>query len=318
MKKLLAFLFISSVLTLNSCDLNFELVTKDYRNTSPEELKLQEDTYNLKDMVVDSKGNIFFTESNTYKIKKITPDGKVSTFVEDLEKKDLSTYGYKYDLEIDSKDNLFLFLNDQGKYRKVIKKITPDGKDSDFFEDKKYTLYTYLTIDKYDNVIGMNLNNKTRLYESLKIAPNGELLKNPIYYSFEKDNTLPYPDSEFIIDSKNNIYMIPVLYERGWFSFKIIKYSIDNKETILGDELKYSIPFLNKIVIDSNDNVYFVSQSVKEPSEKKLTFIYQIIPYNIVLPKFVGYFSNIYSLSIDKRKNILYLASKASIYKVKL
>jgi hypothetical protein len=256
-------------------------------------------------MVIDSKENIFFTESDTYKIKKITPDGKVSTFVETLDGKDLSPYNYQYDLEIDSKDNLFVLQDDFKSFGRIIKKITPNGQLTNFFQNKTIGFSRHMSIDKDDNIILISNGN------GLRITSQGELLKSYKYISLSED-------IDFVVDSTSTRTSIEINYDRRYKHIKIQKHTINNTEVIIGDEFQFYALFPDLITIDSNDNVYFVVQSLTENRDKELTFIYQITPYNIVLPKFVGYFSSIYSLSIDKRKNILYLASKASIYKVKL
>jgi sugar lactone lactonase YvrE len=117
-------------------------------------------------LAIDKAGNLFVADGGSYKIRKVTPAGIVSTFAGD------GTYAFNdgaaasasfrsiNGLAFDSGGNLFVV--DAGSYR--IRKITPDGIVSTFAgsnygsgTDGSLTTATFstpkgITIDDYDNI----------------------------------------------------------------------------------------------------------------------------------------------------------------------
>jgi len=91
---------------------------------------------NPKHIVFDSKGNIFVSELNC--IRKITPDGNVSTFAGNNStvpidgKGTEASFALIHDLVIDNSDNLFVLERSGMDY--TIRKITPDGVVSKFVD----------------------------------------------------------------------------------------------------------------------------------------------------------------------------------------
>jgi len=81
------------------------------------------------DVVVDRSGNYFVTENQTNKIRKIAPDGTVTTFAGSGETGaadgigTAASFNYPLGLTIDATDNLFVADTKNNK----IRKITPDG-----------------------------------------------------------------------------------------------------------------------------------------------------------------------------------------------
>ena len=76
-------------------------------------------------MAIDSKGNIYLTQKGFYGIRKITPEGVISTFVGS------TTWGYVegkgttarfkdiFNLEIDGQDNIYVADFENSRIRKV-------------------------------------------------------------------------------------------------------------------------------------------------------------------------------------------------------
>jgi hypothetical protein len=98
------------------------------------DLKL--DNYNIGGLVADSKGNLFVMEPDYHRIKKITPDGKVTLFAgspsgargdSDGQGSAASfSFGFNMGISIDANDNLM--VSDS----KGIRKVTPQGLVSTF------------------------------------------------------------------------------------------------------------------------------------------------------------------------------------------
>mgnify|MGYP003878312247 CR=1 FL=1 len=81
----------------------------------------------LRNMVIDSKGNLFVTDQNNHRIRKITPAGVVTTYAGTGVKGDKdgpgnqATIGLPIGLAIDQLDNLYVTTPSK------IRKITPNG-----------------------------------------------------------------------------------------------------------------------------------------------------------------------------------------------
>lgn len=141
-------------------------------------------TFNLPTVVaIDSFGNVFVVDRSNHKIRKITPDGTVSTFAGSGFSGSADGVGTAASFRFpdgavfDSHDNLF--ISDQSNHK--IRKITPDGTVSTFAGsgaigavDANGTAASFyypagMAVDAYDNLLVADYgNNKIR-----KITPDG-------------------------------------------------------------------------------------------------------------------------------------------------
>lgn len=132
--------------------------------------------------VVDSDGNLYVIDNN--RIRKITPDGIVSTYAgtgeRDEQDGDIkkASFSNPWQLFLDNKNNMF--INDNGK---KIKKITPEGVVSTIIgSDKYFEAYSNNKLVKIEigelNLAGFDINQN--LYFS----------NNYLYYKLDKDNII--------------------------------------------------------------------------------------------------------------------------------
>jgi len=216
---------------------------------------------NPRGIVIDDEGNFYVADGNNHSVRKITPDGTVSTIVGGSQGTN-ALFDLSYGIGIDSKKNLFVTspLN-----RSVIK-ITPDaeaslfaggalGNDDGTGEEAEFAFPTGMIIDALDNLI---LVDDSRIR---KISPNAEV--NTFVGSspdFEDGAEPKFNQPRGIaIDAQNNLYIADSQNNR------IRKVAPDGQTTTLsgstsgfqdGDvaEAKFNSP--RGITLDQEGNIY--------------------------------------------------------------
>ncbi|MDD2699058.1 MAG: BspA family leucine-rich repeat surface protein, partial [Arcobacteraceae bacterium] len=224
-------------------------------------------------VAVDSSGNVFVADYINHKIRKITPDGNVSTFAgsgTDGFADGTGTaaqFNYPYGVAVDSNGNVYV----ADVYNNKIRKITPDGNVSTFagsgtdgFADGSSTTAQFnhprgVAVDSNGNVYVADVyNNKIR-----KITPDGNVSTLAGSTSGFADGTgtaakFNFP-SGVAVDSNGNVYVADV------DNNKIRKITPDGNVSTLagstsgfadgtGTAAKFNYP--SGVAVDSNGNVF--------------------------------------------------------------
>lgn len=135
-------------------------------------------------IAVDSLGNIFIGDSNNHVIRKITPDGTVTTFAgaagilgNTNGTGSGARFGFLHDLAIDSYDNIYV----ADQYNRLIRKVTPTGTVTTLAGSgtsthadgtgvaASFTNPMYLTVDRNGNVF-VSDNNRLRKVTSVGVV----------------------------------------------------------------------------------------------------------------------------------------------------
>lgn len=217
-------------------------------------------------LAVDSKGNVYASDSGNNAIRKITPSGSVSTFVDSSK-----LNGRPYAVTIDRQDNVY--TSDGAK----IMKITPEGVVSLLAGSGECGSAdgvgasaglcgaTSITVDSNGNLYALeNVNNKIR-----KITPQGvvttlavTMLEDGVAKPYLKFKSASY----ISVDKKNNLY-VSIAYDVN----VILKITPDGSARVLiggpvggsadGAIDKATIGLPAGLAFDQEDNLYFTGGS---------------------------------------------------------
>lgn len=229
-------------------------------------------------LAFDSKDNLFVVDNTNHSIRKITPNGAVSTFAGGIQGFADATgtaakFNYPYFIAIDTQDNLF--VTDRANHK--IRKITPngvvttfagstEGNDDGAGTDAKFSLPYGITIDSDNNLYVSDVDN----HNIRKITSSGEVttlagstqgfadanigtdakFNFPSCLAIDKDNNL-------IVADFNN-HKIRKISLSGMVSTLVGGATAGHNDGPLADAL------LNKpigISIDSNNDIYISSYS---------------------------------------------------------
>ncbi|MGA1940680.1 immunoglobulin-like domain-containing protein [Arcobacter sp. YIC-310] len=177
---------------------------------------------NPSSIAIDSNDNLFVADTKNHKIRKITPDGRSSTFAglgvigssDDIGI--ASTFNTPYGIDIDSNDNLYVADTNNHKIRKITPSgnvTTLAGSGSAGFADGTGSLATFrypdkLVVDSDNNIYVGDYNN----HSIRKITPAGVVTtiagngSAGLTDAFGKLAQFNGP-TDIAIDSKNNIYI---------------------------------------------------------------------------------------------------------------
>ena len=227
-------------------------------------------------ITLDANGNIYVADAGDHKIRKITPDGVVTTVAG-------STEGYndgvgtaaKFDVPIDivmdSKGNLFV----ADKLNYCIRKITPNGTVSRFAggigasshldglgTSARFELPEFMTIDKADNIYLVDNSRNLRLIKPdgtvsslTTLSNNPGFLDGPIgaarFYQMQSLTVDP-GGNLFITDFQEPHSMVRVLKTDGMVS------TVGGSDVLYVDGPLTSARFqgLRGIAVDNNGNIY--------------------------------------------------------------
>jgi sugar lactone lactonase YvrE len=220
----------------------------------------------LDALAVDSKGNVYAADSGNNAIRKITPNGVVSTFADSGK-----LNGRPYAITIDKQDNVY--SSDGAK----IMKITPEGVVSLFAGSGECGSAdgiganaglcgaSSITADSNGNLYVLeNVNGKIR-----KITPQGVVttlavttLENGVAVPYQKFKSASY----ISVDKSNNLY-VSIAYDIN----VILKINPDGNARVLiggptggsadGAIDKASIGLPAGLAFDQEDNLYFTGGS---------------------------------------------------------
>jgi sugar lactone lactonase YvrE len=203
-----------------------------------------------RDLAFDSFGNLFVGENDTGDIKKITPDGQVSRFV------NVST-GYHMSccfgqgLSFDVSDNLFISRYVDGD----IIKITPDGVVSTFISGLSSP--QGIAFDSSGNLFVA----ETGAGNILKIAPTGDVSTFASGLSWPRDLAFDSANNLFVIEGGTTILKISPHYqiEIPFAAFTLTKAKVDFKDESNNDKFEVKGEFT---LGEGNNGIDPVSEDV--------------------------------------------------------
>ena len=256
------------------------LASGDHRNGHRELDLAHADIISPQSMVVDSKGNLFISDESRNVIKKITTGGVISIFAGNGRGNfkngpgNLAEFYRMGGMTIDATDNIYII--DQGG--KVVRKIRPDGIVSTLIpESSSIIAMKDIEIDRRGNLFVTDIGGGT----IKKISPEG------IISVFAGSKVNGHSDGQGIaakfkfpqrmcIDSKGNLYveddhfirkitpgaMVTTVAGKAFTDFEIDNIESDEKSMGKsydrdGDAKKIYLPYIEDIICDKNDIIYF-------------------------------------------------------------
>jgi hypothetical protein len=267
---------------------------------------------------IDNDGNIYVASNNV--IRKLTPDGLVSTFAgtgkqgDAIGKKEESEFNLPADITFDFEENIFV----ADRFNNKIKKITKDGNVSEIsFPDSE--------LDKISDPRGIYFSRDKRTYVNF----------NNILYEILPDYKLKLISNmpsirEIIINKESGEFYFELLTRDGGVSDKlglIKRNNNGNYEDITDNYTKSPYPNseFDRITFDNTGKMYIsyengdISVASKEGIYLKTfsTFHFQFLLFSINHLR-IGTENDITSMAIDDTRKILYYSNFYSIYKIKL
>lgn len=316
MKKLLIFFIIA---VLSGCDSSL-FVGADvsgYLDSNAENSKFGF----IDGMDIDKEGNLYVADSINNVIRKITPEGKVSTFAgtgkkgDTLGKKEDAEFNLLSDIKFDNYDNLYIAES----YSSKIKKLAKDGIVSilDFPEKDKIGKHLPI-IMLFGNNNEFYINFEGLFYEVSQDLKLKEISINIPYCSLVSVNKLT-----------NELYFISGSLSEGGnltpVTYLYVRKNNGEIEEITQKYKKHPYPDLDPVGInfDSEGNIYISYEKgyiSKTSKEGKFIKNYSTSYFQILFSSNSIRMGNeaAYRMVIDNKRKILYYSDKFSIYKINI
>ncbi len=199
-------------------------------------------------MVEDSEGNIFVTEWNTGRVKKITPAGQVSTFVD--------YNGRAGAAGMDSDGNIYVNFPPFGSGNGTLRKFSPDGELLNTYTNAMMVNPSGIAFDEEGNMYLSELFSGNLL----KVTPDGE---------FELIGSAPTPTGTHSLAKL--LFFDGFLYSTDLGNHVVYKISLDGGFSILagklgepgtldgmGGEARFSNP--NGLALSAIDSTLYVKK----------------------------------------------------------
>ena len=312
MRKLILFLIF---LLLNSCESSLfaGADVSGYLDSSAENSKFDF----ISGIDIDKEGNLYIADLGNNVIRKITPEGKVSTFAgtgkkgNKVGKKEDAEFNFPTDIEFDNEENLYI----ADELNNKVKKISKDGIVSEINFPEKDKLY-------HPRQIFFSNENKFYIFFEggfYEILPDLKLENMPITIPYISKISLNKKTNEFYFISSENVTGI-------YFILKLTKRDINGEIQEITEKYKKS-PYpdseLYSIAFDNEGSMYIsYSNGCISKTSKDGKFIrnYSTAHFQILFssnPIRIGK-DNTQRMVIDNKRKILYYANLTSIYKINI
>lgn len=236
----------------------------------------------VKDISIDASGNLYVADSGNNKIRKITPEGIVSTLAGSRQgyvdgQGSEAKFFLPNTITVDSSGNVYVAEGSASNTSSRIRKITPEGLVTTFAggekgfidgqgTDARFIYIRDLAVDGLDNIIVADSgNSKIR-----KISPSGEVTTiagSTEGYSDGKGDEAQFNNPRGLaVDKLNNIYVA------DYSNMRIRKIDPDGIVSTLagsgsygftdGEGLHASIAFPRTLIMDNDFNLFFTQNNL--------------------------------------------------------
>ena len=222
-----------------------------------------------KGLAIDSENNIYIADTFNHKIRKITPDGMVTTFAGSTEGFSegigvSSQFSFPNGIAVDSEDNIY--VADVGNHR--IRKITPFGVVSTLAGSTSGFADGTGSAAQFQRPTGVAVDSKNNIYVTdtfnfriRKVTPLGMVSTLTVNNKGGVGSFVQFSRPRgIVVDSKNNIYVTEIDTDRILKITPLSRVSTLAGGVVRGFEdgtasvAKFNYPL--GLAVDSEDNVY--------------------------------------------------------------